>query len=45
MADALKTYVIKITAEAKQAQQEIDKLAKSFSEIGIKGKFDLDLDK
>ena len=42
---AIKEYVIKITAEAQQAQQVIDKLAESFSQVGISNKFDLDLKK
>lgn len=41
----IKEYVIKITAEAKKAQQEIDQLAESFSKVGISGKFNLDLEK
>ena len=40
---AIKEYVIKITAEAQEAQKQIDQLAESFSKVGIKGKFDLDL--
>jgi len=45
MAGSIKEYVIKITADVKKAQEEIDALGKSLLKVDPKSGFDADITK